>query len=422
MKDLLLFVHIDDFAKAQYEFIPLGVLYISSYLSSKGIDVDVVHGTVDDIRPGYKFYGVSTTTAQYSRSLKALKHIRKIQPDAKTILGGPHLNVKHNILVSSKDDWDFLVAGDGELTTLKIVSGKIPPSDRFINGEMVADINALPLPDFSKIDMARYNFPLRPGLKCINIITSRGCPFKCQFCATSQTALRQRTPENVLQEVEVLTSKYGFDSLMFVDDTMSINRKRYYPMLEGLEKYSVKWRSYARTNTINLEGLQRMQRSGCIEAAPGVESGSQVILDLIKKGTNVERNVEFIRQSEDLGIVSNPSLIIGLPGETPETVDMTLQFMKRARPSAFSYNIFLPLPDSPISVNYETFYKQYLTIYPFTWDDCVTKAKKIDVSFVSTPQLSRETIVSEYHKYFDIFVDITGFDPRVRGSRKSSSQ
>lgn len=417
MKDLLIFVPLDTFAKALYEFLPLGPLYLSSYLSKAGFEVDIIHGLTSDIKPGYKCYGLSASTAQYTMIKEALYHIRDIQPGARVVAGGPHFNVASCIEDALKDDWDYLVSGDGELALLDILSNKISKTQRVVYGTPILDINSVPFPDYDKLDITKYNFPLKDGLKCININTSRGCPFKCAFCSTSNKKLRQRSAENVLEEVDLLVNKYGFDSLMFVDDTMSINSKRYYSILSGLEPFNIKWRSYARTTTITAEGLERMLRSGCVEAGPGIESGNQAILDLIGKGTNVEANIAWCRLCEDVGITCTPSIIIGLPNESMETVNDARKFMERAKTSAFAYNILMPFPDSPIIQNYD-YWKQYLTIYPYTWEDCVTKSKKITECFVSTPYLSREQILEEYYKNYDYFAELTGFDPRKRGTRK----
>jgi len=416
MKDLLLFTPLDDFATAQHEFVPLGLLYLCSYVEQFGFWVDVLHGSVSEIKEGYRFYGISSTTGQYSMALEAKKRIRKIAPDAKIILGGPHLNAPQYVEESLRHGWDFLVIGDGEIPLRIILRGLV--SKQVMFGEPIDDLDSLPLPAYHKIDISKYNFPLRDGFKCINLITSRGCPFKCNFCSTSNKKFRKRSVENVIQEVDLLVNKYGFNAFMFVDDTMSADRQRYHDILHELEQFDIKWRSYARTSTITFEGLERMARSGCIECAPGIESGNQSILDLIEKGTNVEHNIDWCIRCEEIGIVCNPSFIIGLPTESPETVGETYDFVRETKPRAFSYNMFLPLHDTAIYSQRETKYKDLITIYPYTWDDCRSKTKKITECFVSTPALSREQILQEYYKYYDIFSDITGFDPRKRGTRK----
>jgi radical SAM superfamily enzyme YgiQ (UPF0313 family) len=134
MKDLLLFVPVDYFALAQFEYIPTGPLYLASFISEAGYDVDVLHGTVDEIKAGYKFYGISVTTATYSVGVAALKRIREIQPEAIVITGGPHYNAQLCIDLSLKDDWNFIVVGDGENGLLDIMNGKASASSRVVNG------------------------------------------------------------------------------------------------------------------------------------------------------------------------------------------------------------------------------------------------------------------------------------------------
>ena len=420
MKDLLLFIPVDDFAAAQYEFIPLGVLCLSSFLSKAGYEVDVIHGRIGDVKSGYKAYGLSAATAHYTPVQKVLKKIRKIEPNAKIIGGGPHFKSKGCIEDALKDDWDHLVSGDGEYALLDILSGKT--NDKVVYGAPIMDLDSLPFPDWDKIDINKYSFPLGDGLRCVNIFTSRGCPFNCQYCGSAKTKLRERSPEKILEEVDILVNKYGFNSLMFADDTMSMNKKRFYSILSGLEEYDLKWRSLIRASTIADDGLERMKRSGCVELGPGIESGNQKMLDLIKKKSKVEDNIRFVRRCEEVGITCVPSLIIGLPNECLETINDNYEFIKKSKPSAFAWNIFFPFPDSPIFIEKDTTYKDSITIYPYSWDDCVTKSKKIERCFVSTPYLSREQILEEYHRIYNLFAEMTGFDPRKRGTRGEENE
>ena len=414
MKDLLLYIPLDDFAKAQHEYIPLGPLYMASYLEEAGFEVDVVHGRVEDIKTGYRFYGLSATSSQYNYIKDAYKHIRETSEGSKVVVGGPHFSAPGCVQEAELVGWEHIVVGDGEIALRNILDGK--ETSRVVWGTPVADLNLVPYPAFDKIDISRYNFPLGEGLNCTSIITSRGCNFKCAFCSSSPTKLRQRSVDSVMGELDILINKYGFNSLMFVDDMVSVGRKRFYNLLDEVEKLNIKWRCYGRTNSITHEGLERMQRAGCVECAPGIESGNQKILDLIGKGTNVQDNIDWCIKCEEVGIKCVPMVIIGLPGESLETIKDTEMFMRKAKPSGFGYNILMPFPDSPIMRDYD-YWKQYITVEPYTWDDCVTKSKKILRSFVSTPALSQEKILEEYYRNYNLFAEITGFDPRKRGTR-----
>lgn len=425
MKDVLLFVPLDHFAKGQHEYIPLGVLYISAFLSAAGFEVDVIHGSTEDIKPGYKFYGLSAATASYNAIEEALHQIRKIQPNATVVAGGPHFNASQCVKEALELkfcrchpiglNWDHIVIGDGEQAMLDIVTRK--ETNRVVYGKRI-ELDNLPLPDYEKIDLSKYNYPLRNGLRCINILTSRGCPFNCQYCSTSRTKMSERSPDRVLQDAELLVNKYGFNSLMVADDNVSINKSRFYQILSGFENLKIKWRSLIRANTITDEGLDKMVRSGCIEVGPGIESGSQRILKIIKKNSKVEQDIQFVHKCEERGIRCVPSFIVGLPGEDEESIQATYEFMKKAKPSGFAYNILMPFPDSPIFLKRNTDFKDLITIYPYSWDDCITKSKKIERCFISTPALSREKILETYYKYYDIFAKMTNFDPRKRGNRE----
>jgi radical SAM superfamily enzyme YgiQ (UPF0313 family) len=294
-------------------------------------------------------------------------------------------------------------------------------TEQVIQGKMITDLDSLPQLPFHKINLSQYNFPLQDNLRCINVLTARGCPYHCAFCSTSNTKLRQRSPEHVQEELLTLKDKYNFNSFMFVDDTLSLRKTRYHQILSNLKNLNVKWRSYGRVNALNRKDLELMADSGCLEVAIGIESGSQYILDMIRKETDVQANIDFSLLCRDVGIKCNAMMMIGLPGEDRNTIAATEAWVRVARPQAFGYNIFLPFPDSPIQQEYESYFKQYITLYPYDWEEAVTKAKSIEKCFVSTPSLSREEILNEYHRNFELFVSLTGFDPRKRGTRNVSN-
>ncbi|MEN6487267.1 MAG: radical SAM protein [Smithella sp.] len=414
MKDLLLYTPLDDFASTQYEFVPLGLLYLSSYASAAGYSVDVVHGRTDDLKLGYKHYGISATSCQYSMAKHALDRIRELQPDAIVILGGHHLNSPQCVQECSKHGWDYLVIGEGETALREILAGKHIPG--VVLGSPIQDLDRIPFPAYDKLDMSLYNYPLREGLRCINIVTSRGCPFKCIFCSSSRSSYRQRSAENIFAEIEMLISEYHFNAFTFLDDMMSINTKRYFSILSGLEEFDVKWKAHGRTTTITFEGLERMARAGCIECSPGIESGDQSLLNLICKGTNVKDNLNWCKVCEGVGIKCSPFIIIGLPNESFKTIEATRIFMEESKVTAFSYNILMPFPDSPLYLNYAR-YRQYITIHSYSWDDCIVKSKKMQKCFVSTPFLTKTQILDEYYKNYDLFASVTNYDPRRRGCR-----
>lgn len=412
MADILLFDPLDEFLIGKKEFSPLGVLYISSWLKQHGHTVKVIHGNTQDIPEGYDYYGISATTPQYPAAKEALEHIKQVEPSAVTILGGPHTNAKRCVEEALSDGFNHVVIGEGEQVTLDILEGRRLES--VIYGEPLKNIDDF-FPDRDAIDFSNYGYPLDNGMRAATLMTARGCPYRCQFCSSSEGTSRWRSIENVEKEVDLLVNHYGYKALLFIDDVFTLKPTRLKQMLNMIKKYNVYWRCYART-TLKYEELVEMRQAGCVEVGAGVESGSQFILDLVMKMTKTEQNKQFIHDCKRAGVLANTFVMIGLPGESSETVKETRQWMEEAVPERFGYNIYIPYPDSPIATNQERF-KDYITIHPMPYGKALTKAKQITECFVSTPWLSREEIVSSYYDNFEHFVSITGFDPRRRGFR-----
>nr|QBM01199.1 ribosomal protein S12 methylthiotransferase RimO [uncultured archaeon] len=428
-KKVLLISPLEDFLLNPKEFPPLGILYLSSYLKQQGQEVDVLHGNIEDIKKEYDFYGISASTVQYPKANLFLQYIKQKQSGAKVILGGAHTIAPRCSKEALEDGFDYVVVGQGEKAFLKIIEGK--ENGGIIVGEPLnqEELDTL-LPDREAINILEYGYPLEGG-RAATMITARGCPYRCSFCSISSGRVMFRTAEKVLEEIGILKNKYGFDKLLFLDDSFTVNRERLIKVLNGMKNLGFKYRCYARSDNSNdRKLLELMRESGCVEIGVGIESGSQKILDLTDKKTKVDKNVEFIRMVQEVGIKVNAFVMIGLPGESRETIRETRRFMEMTKPERFGYNIFTPHPDSDIVINYEKLFtsgphkgksfKDFITIYPMPYEKAITKSESINDCFISTPDLSRQDITDAYHEEFEKFVKITGFDPRKRGERGKS--
>lgn len=402
------------FLIGNYEFAPLGVLYLSAWLKQQGHDVKIIHGQIEDIPAGYDVYGVSSTTPQYPTSKRALRHIKQIAPEVITVIGGAHVNAAKCQLECIDDGWDYVVLGEGETTLSKIVAGEL--ASGVYTGEVIKDHRDIPIPDYGAIDLKKYGYPLNNGVLAATINSARGCPFQCQFCSSANGIARWNPVDRVLEEVDLLVNKYGFRALLFVDDVFTLKyTTRMKDLVSELGKFNIAWRCYSRTD-LPIEWLEFMAKNGCVEVGAGVESGNQGILDRIMKRTTVQGNIQFVRDCKRVGIQANSFLMIGLPGESEETIADTRRWVEDAMPEKLGYNIFVPYPDTPIVQNYEAF-KDQITLYDMPYEKAICKSKRIEECFVSTPYLFRQEIIEHYYNNFEYFVNITGFDPRKRGQR-----
>jgi radical SAM superfamily enzyme YgiQ (UPF0313 family) len=203
--------------------------------------------------------------------------------------------------------------------------------------ERISDLDALPYPAWDIFDMEAYlrsgaDSLVSYGLRALNISSVRGCPYECTFC--SHPFGRQvyaRSARSIAGEMAELAKRYGVGFIKFTDDLFLVNENRVMELCDRilLGKIKIKWSAAARVNLVNRRLLKAMRRAGCAELGYGFESGSQRILDGMKKRVTVAQAQEAIRLTREAGIRVSGSFIIGMPEETERTIDETVEFAKR---------------------------------------------------------------------------------------------
>lgn len=402
------------------EFPPLGIMYLSSYLkehcySAEKINILDLAGKLTTMESELKKVDanicfITATTPSYLYAKLVNNILKRNNPNVKTVIGGAHTS--YNPKKCLCDGFDYVVVGEGEFVS-PYIAYTLLPSHIFDTKYEIPELDIIPFPDRDAIDIKSYGYNLSTG-KATTLITSRGCPYNCAFCSKDvwSNKVRFHSANYVLSEAETIINNYGFKNLLFLDDCFTLDKKRLYEILNGLKKLNINWRCYARADQLDKETLIKMKESGCIEIGIGIESGSQKILDNVHKHTKVEDNYTIIREMEQIGIMANAFIVIGLPGETTKTVCETRKFMLNANPSKFGYNIFIPYPTTQIVKNPD---KYDITIYDMPEEETWAKGEgRMPKSYVSTKELSREEIDKLYDENFNYFVDITGFNPRKR--------
>ena len=204
-------------------------------------------------------------------------------------------------------------------------------------------------------------------LTVINMITSRGCPNQCTFCDNNifGREYRQRSAENIMEEIKFLRKKYGVREIAFVDDTFLINKKRIYKLFEILEKENIffYWTCMSRINNTDFEFLKFLKSKGCWHISFGIESGDETILKLIKKNISLEKAKEVITWCNKLKIKTKGFFIIGHPTETIETIDKTIKLACSLKLDDIVTTINTPIPGSQQYAEAE----QYGTIDKTNW-------------------------------------------------------
>lgn len=214
--------------------------------------------------------------------------------------------------------------------------------------ELVQDLDDLPFPAWHLLPSLKpyHSGVLDPPMALVN--TTRGCPFQCTFCAYSRTGYRTRSPENVIEELKLLKRLHGLRGFLFFDDVIGLTRGRFERICELLirEDLRLKWACCSRANLLNLDLLRLMKRAGCVEIAIGIESGDPDVLAATHKRVSLDDIRQAARLCRKAGILFYGLAIIGLPGETEQSVRNTVRFIKSIRPFYTQFCFMTPFPNT----------------------------------------------------------------------------
>lgn len=357
-------------------YLPLGLAYLAAVLEEAGCEVKVIdcpameitHEQLEHELSSFNplIVGITSMTSTVNSALLSAKTAKKACPYALVVLGGPHATFMDNEIIANEMAVDVVVRGEGEKTFLEIVQKTLRKKAlreiagiTFRNGseivrtsdrEYIKSLDELPLPAYKYFQLEKYRLF---GKKILPVITSRGCPFQCSFCVTSRLfgkTFRVRSPGNIVAELEILRNDYGAEAFTFYDDTLTLDKKRILDVCEEMRnrKIGLPWDCQTRVDRVSKEILLEMKRSNCQQVFFGVESGSQKILEAVKKGTTVEQNEKAIRLAKEVGLFVSVSVILGYPGETAETLQQTVNFLKRTKPDDVYLCVATPYPGTEL--------------------------------------------------------------------------
>jgi len=360
------------------QYPPTGLMYISSYLKSKGVDTKLVD--LASLKEGEwkkkiikaDLYGITCYTPSFTNVRKIAKACKEINPEAKIAVGGPHPTVLPEDTLKY-GEFDSIVIGEGEEAMHKMAKelGERGRIERMYTAPLIKNLDELPFPDREDLNHEKYSMLIN-GRHVTSIITARGCPYNCSFCYKGLfgSKMRFRSVENVVAEVKECISKYNIKAFIFFDDIFAIHRKRLYEMLKEFEKLDITFRCNGRAGINNYEDFIKLKKAGCETVAFGIESFSQGILDKCRKQVSVRQNIDVIKEANKAGLKSRAYMIFGLPGETEETVEETMKGIEESQPDNCGLTTFVPLPGSDVWNNPESYgvtiksrnYDEYYTI------------------------------------------------------------
>ena len=351
---------------------PLGLAYTAAFLESKGIvcsiiDANLLQLSEEDVLTKIRdsdpdLVGISFNVATVKEAIflaRASKQLGK-----RVIMGGPSSKGElKNIL--EKSGADCIVRGEGEIVTWNLLASDFALADvkgiaYLANGtvvhtpeeEKIKDLDALPFPAYHLLpDLDLYHnrsrrHPIAP------MLTSRGCPYGCSFCGSAYTGWRPRSPENVVREITYLMKKFGVRQVDILDDNFSMNLERAEEICDLIiaQKLDIliTFPNGLRADRLTERLVEKMAQAGVYRTGVGIESGDQRIVNNINKSLKLEQVKLALSWLRKHNIVSFGYFQFGLPGETKESMQRTIDFALEVNPNWANFGITTPLPGTPL--------------------------------------------------------------------------
>jgi len=299
-------------AKVGVVYPPLGLMYLASSLEQDGHKVQILDTEVENlskteiikkiisIKPD--FVGITSTTPLHHKATELFKLIKQADPSIKTISGGPHPTALPEETLKECQEIDIVCVGEAEETIREICNEKelvkingicFREKNKIVTTEkrkLIQNLDSIPLPARHLVKNEKYlwSVPKKGIMPVTPIMTTRGCPYKCVFCSQLVifgNCMRYRSVDNVIQEIDEIVNKYKIKHLVFYDDTLGLNKKITYELIDAIkkEKLDFTFEGMTRVNIVNKELLEKLKSVGLNRLSFGVESGNQHILDASKK-------------------------------------------------------------------------------------------------------------------------------------------
>ncbi len=361
---------------------PTGLCYIAAYLRKHGYDVSIldaealqlsIEETMEHVvQASPEFIGLTCKTLWVAEAHELARQIKKAMPGIPIVAGGNHVTALPYRTMEEFPCFDILVIGEGEITFLDLIQAaeKGTRLDR-VRGlcirkkgkpmltqprERIKELDQLPMPAYDLLpNLAKYYRPFFSYVEkypAFPIIVSRGCPMHCAFCDRKvfENRVTKHTPGYTMRLIEYLYRKHGIRNIVFDDDNLLFDRKYLYQLLDLLERsgLEIPFTCQSRVDTVDEERLARLKKAGCTHIMYGIESGSQKILDAMKKGITVEKIKDTIKKTNRMGIKTMGFFILGYPGETEETLKESLALISELKLFDIGAFYFTPLPGSEI--------------------------------------------------------------------------
>jgi len=366
---------------------PLGILYVAAVLRSAGVEVQITAAEVlklserqiiDEVAAfNAPLIGITITTENRFEVIRLIRKLKRHFPEKMIIIGGPHSTMAFRDMLQTVPEIDIAFVGESEKTILELiqwfqqsrrreelkklkgVAFRIDNSVCFTGrNELITDLDQLPFPAKDLIPIEKYNFRWKVGnsfLPAANMMTSRGCPFNCNFCATPVNwgrKVRGYSPQRVLDEIKWNLENFGAQFIWFYDDTFNYNPQRTRQICELLikEQLNIVFECELRIDILDYELLKLMKEAGLHYFSFGVEAGSERIRrEIIHKQIDTEKIYQVVEWARQLEIENNAFFIFSHPTETWREAQETIAIMEKiSKKSEISVAILHIYPGSEL--------------------------------------------------------------------------
>ena len=351
---------------------PLGLLYVASYLREysdhevRVIDSQVGRLSYDQLETEISKWkpdivGLTALTFTMVDVMLAAQRIKKVNPDIKVCLGGPHVGIYPEETIRL-NEIDFAIIGDGEVPFCLLVKelGNSKQFDRVpglvyqdqsqevhINPPMTPApiLENMPFPDRTMVPYTEYYSIMTANRPVGTMITAKGCPYSCVFCSEGSKRPVWRSGASVAKEIE-LCKQLGIQEMFFVDDTFYVKKEPSLAIVQALidRRVGMPWGARARVNNLDREMLEKFKESGCRRLHIGVEAGTDKVLKNLNKRITLEQVRRAFQLCREVGIDTMAYFIIGSPGETLEDVKSTLALACELEPTMVQFSRMTPAP------------------------------------------------------------------------------
>lgn len=370
--------------------VPLGILSLAAVLEQNGLLPDVVdlnrffleyswpeQGSYRHLNfcsfaaarlaeLQFDVIGFSTMCSSFPLTLRLAQEIRQTHPGAMIVLGGPQASVVDEATLAAFAAVDVIVRGEAEVTFPRLLEAladgddlsRIPGITYRHQGKIVRNPNAPVVEDLDSLPLPAYHLLARDRSLCFRLAieVGRGCPFGCTFCSTNDffhRRFRLKSPARLIEQMSFLHQTYGTESFDLIHDMFTVDRKRVVHFCEALLQsgYKFKWGCSARTDCVDRDLLALMSRAGCNAIFFGIETGSPRMQKVIQKGLDLEEAARIICLTDQEGIATTVSTIIGHPEEEKQDLALTVGFVLDALPHEDvnpQFNVLAPLAGTPL--------------------------------------------------------------------------